>query len=60
MFIYNNIEKYSLNKKVKGEYWEHICEICKTIWYSQKENPKVCSNVLCTNRTHWKDGNKRK
>lgn len=48
------------NKKVKGGYWEHACLICLTVWYSKLENPNVCGNVKCTNRTHWKDGNKKR
>lgn len=46
--------------KVEGDYWKHECAICNLIWYSINENPKVCSNVKCTNRTNWKRGYKRK
>lgn len=46
--------------KVEGGYWKHKCAVCGLIWYSRNENPKVCSNVNCTNRTNWKKGNKRK
>jgi len=45
---------------VNGDYWRHECIVCGNIWYSKNENPKVCSNVECTNRTNWKNGNKRK
>ena len=49
-----------MSKEVKGDYWEHVCLICGIVWYSKNENPKVCSNTHCTNRTRWKDGKKRK
>jgi len=50
----------TLSEKVDGEYWKHICAVCGKIWYSIKKDPKVCANVKCTNRTHWKKGSKRK
>lgn len=43
-----------MSKKVDGNYWRHECRVCDNVWYSKNENPKVCSNVNCTNRTHWK------
>ncbi len=49
-----------LSTKVEGNYWKHKCAICESIWYSKNENPKVCNNVECTNRTNWKNGKKRK
>lgn len=45
---------------MKNGYWEHNCVICGETWYSKNENPKVCNNKKCTNRTAWKDGKKRK
>lgn len=49
-----------IEMKLDGGYWKHICAVCDHIWYSKNQNPKVCGNVKCTNRTHWKRGNKRK
>lgn len=48
-----------MTKTKKSDYYFHKCAVCGTEWFSKNENPTVCNNIECSNRTHWKDGNIR-
>lgn len=44
--------RYTVSKKVEGDYWRHKCNRCDNIWYSKNEDPKVCANKKC-NSPYW-------